>query len=469
LEKLYSVGIDVGTSTTQVVFSELCVADTSGHFRIPEAKITDKRVLYRSPIHPTPLLDFTRIDADALRQIVATEYKNAGISVGGTDTGAVIITGESARKENAAAVLAGLSGFAGKFVVATAGPDLESRIAGQGSGAQEFSRMRKCGVVNLDIGGGTTNLAFFQSGDFVGCSCYDIGGKMLQIASGGTLSAMSHSAQNALRYLNLRLTIGTVPERRVLEKLATVLADELATAAQGKTSALLEKLRTPGSSLPPARVFADSRISYSGGVADCIWDDTLSELAYGDFGVYLGKAIRGNVLSERVLRSEETIRATVIGAGSHTTELSGSTVHYSSAELFPLQDIPVYAASSEQEAALWRGDCADFAQDFLNFIHQTDSPHAAVELNGKANPGYRELTLLARALVRSLTGQPLIILLHEDNAKVLGQLMRPLAGGRALIVLDSIYAGANTYLDIGKPVLGGMTLPVIVKTLILGV
>ncbi|MDR0883712.1 MAG: ethanolamine ammonia-lyase reactivating factor EutA [Oscillospiraceae bacterium] len=466
-ETLRSVGIDVGTSTTQVVFSALTVTDTAGLFRVPNAQITATRVLYQSPVYPTPLLDEKRIDAAALRTIVAAEYRNAGIAPGETDTGAVIITGESARKENARAVLENLRDFAGKFVVATAGPDLESRIAGQGSGAQALSRARRCSVVNLDIGGGTTNLALFDSGKFVASACYDIGGKMLRFSADGRLTTLSPAAQDVARQHNLSLTVGQVPQTAQLAQLAKVLTEALESAALGKASPLLERLRTAGSS----RHFPTSpypRITLSGGVADCVFDETLPDFAYGDFGVLLGRALRQSALFAKAERGGETIRATVIGAGSHTTELSGSTVHYSSADLFPLQNVPVFAVSERQEAALWRGDCDTFAQDFAHFLTQTDSPHAVCALQGRRNPGYTDLTRLARALVRSLSGSPLLVILHEDNAKALGLILSGLLRGTPLVVLDNICAGANTYLDIGQPILGGLTLPVVVKTLIMG-
>lgn len=92
-------------------------------------------MIYKSRVYITPLLTPVLIDGEAIRTIVEEEFRLAGYAPADVDTGAVIITGESARKENAAAVLEKLSGFAGEFVVSTAGPDLESIIAGKGSGA----------------------------------------------------------------------------------------------------------------------------------------------------------------------------------------------------------------------------------------------------------------------------------------------------------------------------------------------
>ena len=166
-EKILSVGIDIGTSTTQLVFSNITIENTASSFTIPRIKIVDKELIYRSSIHFTPLTTQTKIDGNKVREIIEIEYKRAGVTPNDVKTGAVIITGETARKENANEVLQNLSGFAGDFVVATAGPDLESIIAGRGAGADKVSDEKNAYVVNIDIGGGTSNLALFKNGELV--------------------------------------------------------------------------------------------------------------------------------------------------------------------------------------------------------------------------------------------------------------------------------------------------------------
>ncbi len=123
-ETLHSVGIDVGTSTTQLILSRLTVENRANAYAVPDFTIGDREILYRSPIHFTPPRSATELDAAGIRQIVAEEYRLAGIQPQRVSTGAIIITGETAWKENARAVLDSLKEFAGEFVVATAGPDL---------------------------------------------------------------------------------------------------------------------------------------------------------------------------------------------------------------------------------------------------------------------------------------------------------------------------------------------------------
>ena len=179
---ILSVGIDVGTSTTQVVFSKLQMDNAGGYFSVPRVAIVDKEVVYKSEVYMTPLKTDVLIDTDALRDIVAAEFRKAGYRPEDTDSGAVIITGESARKENSDAVLKSLSDFAGDFVVSAAGPDMESLIAGKGSGAWQYSMDHHCRVANLDIGGGTTEVAVISLGGIVTSSSLRLAGNRMDEA-----------------------------------------------------------------------------------------------------------------------------------------------------------------------------------------------------------------------------------------------------------------------------------------------
>ena len=205
---ILSVGIDIGTSTTQLVFSQITMENTTGYFTVPRVSIVDKQVIYKSNVHITPLTTPVLIDGEAIREIVAKEFQQAGFTPADVDTGAVIITGESARKENAAAVLDKLSGFAGEFVVSTAGPDLESIIAGKGSGAFQYSLDNNCTAVNLDIGGGTTNIVLFDNGDTVSKGCLDIGGRLIRLTKDLTVERVSPAAAHVAEAVGVTLTPG---------------------------------------------------------------------------------------------------------------------------------------------------------------------------------------------------------------------------------------------------------------------
>ena len=112
-EIIKSVGIDIGTSTTQLIFSELTIENEASNYVVPRINIVDKKVTYRSKIYFTPLLDQKTIDAEKVKEIIEKEYQDAGMKPEDLSTGAVIITGETARKQNANVVLDTLSNLAG--------------------------------------------------------------------------------------------------------------------------------------------------------------------------------------------------------------------------------------------------------------------------------------------------------------------------------------------------------------------
>ena len=333
-ERLLSVGIDIGTTTTQLVISRLTLRNEGAAFSVPQFAITEKKVLYRSAIHFTPLLSDTRIDAAGVREIVAREYTASGYEKSDIQTGAVIITGETARKENAREVLSALSDFAGDFVVATAGPALESVLAGKGSGAQAYSEEQQCAVLNLDIGGGTTNLALFENGKLKDTGCLNVGGRLMKFDTGGTLTYLSPVLRPHFDFqIGQRLTEAD------LQPVLSLLVDILCRTVSGQggiSDFITDKAIT---------VTGEPLLSFSGGVADLIDGKPRDPFAYGDLGVLLGRAIYQSPLCQgRFLRAKETIRATVIGAGSHATELSGSTIFYDRVR-FPLKNLPVAALS----------------------------------------------------------------------------------------------------------------------------
>ena len=474
MKRILSVGIDIGTSTTQVIFSSLSVENTSGYFTVPKISIVGKDIIYKGEIHRTPLRTRTLIDGEAVREIVAAEFKKAGYTPSQTETGAVIITGESARKENSEEVLRYLSDFAGEFVVSTAGPDIESIVAGKGSGAAAYSEDNGVAVVNLDIGGGTTNAVIFDDGEVSAKGCLDIGGRLITITD-GKIDYISESARQVAEYVGVTLRQGDAARiedlTRVCDGYAAVLEQFLGLSEPTK---LLAALKTPGSSdfilHPKLRA-----VCFSGGVADFIYGTEADPFHFGDIGVLLGQAIRRSRVcsSFKMIGAAETIRATVVGAGTYTTSVSGSTIDYSDG-LFPLKNIPVLRLDSKEQAACFSGDASVLREKFKWFLEQNDCRNAVVAMDGEKDPSYIAVQRLAKAIVDAvdpilLPSEPIMIVLRHDMAKVLGRQVRVLLSDkRPVISVDSIIVQQNDYIDMGRPLMEGMVIPVVVKTLIFG-
>ena len=470
-ESLLSVGIDIGTSTTQLVISRLTLENRAGPFSVPRIAIGEKEVLYRSAIHFTPLLSETEIDAEGVRDIVAEEYRKSGFRQADISTGAVIITGETARKENARQVLAALSDFAGDFVVATAGPDLESILAARGAGIDEYSKEHHKKILHFDIGGGTSNLALYDSGTPVATGCLDVGGRLVKIERERVTYVSPALERLGAAVPGVPIPrVGDRAEESSLRPAVSALTGALEQAAGlAAADGLLPALMTRDTSwTPPAGV---DGVSFSGGVADCIWSPPEDAFAYGDMGVLLGRAIAASPAFRRagIVRGAETIRATVVGAGSHSTQVSGSTIFYRNVE-FPLKNLPVLRLTEDEERS---GDAlASALRDKAGwFADQGGMTQIALSLRGEPNPAYGRIRDLARGIQSGM--EPLlergmfpVIAVERDMAKVLGQTLWPMLGAEgALLCLDGVSAGSGDYLDIGAPVAGGAVLPVVVKTL----
>lgn len=474
---ILSVGIDVGTSTTQVVFSKLQMDNAGGYFSVPRVAIVDKEVIYKSEVYMTPLKTDVLIDTDALRNIVAAEFRKAGYRPEDTDSGAVIITGESARKENSDAVLKSLSDFAGDFVVSAAGPDMESLIAGKGSGAWQYSMDHHCRVANLDIGGGTTNVVLFEDGETLARGCLDIGGRLICMNPQGIITKVSPAAAVMAQAAGVSVSVGD----RCDELKLTAVTRQMAAALNAylgvgtkDIDAILRQIKTPGSSdFPvPEKVQA---VFFSGGVADLIYHESADTWAYGDIGVLLGRAIRESRLFTDFQKMEpgETIRATVVGAGTYTTTISGSTITYSD-DIFPLKNIPVIKLDEELQEACFAGETEPVIRRIQWVLGQNDEEHFILAMPGKRNPGYMEMKRAAASIRQIMDrvqppGEPILLVIESDIAKAMGQMIRQQPDlKRQVVAIDSIHVEDGEYVDMGKPMMNGMVIPVVVKTLIFG-
>ena len=436
-ESLLSVGLDVGTTSTQLVVSRLTVENRASSFAVPEMDITRRDILYESPVYFTPLLGENLVDGDGVRRIVEAEYKSAGIRREDVDTGAIIITGETSRKENARAVLDALSDYAGDFVVATAGPDLESVLAAKGAGAVAYSRETGKTVLHMDIGGGTSNLALIRDGKILRTGCLNVGGRLVKYEESGRISYVSPVLHGIFDG-----KVGETLKEVKLTALAETLTQALEMAAGLRPptelmDALLTR-ETTESWVPPE---AKPVLSFSGGVADCIAQDKPWR-EYGDLGPQLGQAIRKSSLCRGHYRlGEHTIRATVIGAGCHSTQLSGSTVFCQNVR-FPLKNLPVLPLDAEKPEE--------------SFV---------LAVPGISAPTYDRVQALAEKLENS-GKQELFVCLEADMAKALGHALAVrMPKDARILCIDRVRVGEDSYLDIGEPI--GGAFPVVVKTLVL--
>lgn len=494
---LTSVGIDVGTTTTQVILSRLQVTST-GPTIAGKLAITDREILYRGEIHETPLLDAETIDGAGVAAIVEEELERAGVSRAEIDTGAVIVTGETARRSNAAALVSELALELGEFVVETAGAQLEAVLAGRGSGAAAYASRENATVANVDVGGGTTNVAIFDGDAVRETRCCRIGGRLVELDD-GTVRAVAETIRPLLDHLGMKLAVGDDLTAEELDRLGRAMANCLADLLAGPPYPdPLGELAI--GELPDERVDLDA-VAFTGGVGSLVSntaDATVDRGAYGDVGVALAVAIRDHDrLSDWPrLNPSEDIRATVVGAGTATTRFSGRTVGLD-ARLLPLRNVPVLSVPPlpAVDGAMRRTDEEDGSRresDALTAVIRDHVEQGIVLYGEDTPPGtsegtsdewfflafediggltYDRIEALAEGIVTAYDDTsyagPVLLLLAQNCGKALAQSIRRVQeSSRPVVVLDELSVQRGTYVDVGEPITDDDTVPVVVKTLV---
>jgi ethanolamine utilization protein EutA len=411
----------------------------------------------------TPYSSERRIDTEALRKFIERSYAEAGWKPNDVDTGAVITTGEAARKENAAAIVGLFSGQAGKFVCATAGHHLESLLAAHGSGAVALSRDAATPLVlNVDIGGGTTKLAVCRDGRVEETAAIDVGARVVSWDKHGTIRAITLAGTRVAKDARVKVAQGDARDARALDAMAERIADLALRIPTGKAFDdaslwLTEPLINRG----PFHTLV-----FSGGVGEYI--NGMEDAEFGDLGLRLGRAIQRRLAEFEVLRPVESIRATCIGASQYSVQVSGDTLFLSDPTLLPRRDLAAVALRPDSANA---GPIAEEIRRGIARLDREDGRFAlAVRWrHGPAYPALRELCAGIADGTRGLLGAhaPLVVVLDVDLAGIVGQMLRDELGVRApVICVDQIALSDLDFIDIGAVLPEKSVVPVIVKSLV---
>jgi ethanolamine utilization protein EutA len=462
---LATVGIDIGSTTSHIVFARLHMQRLARSLSSRYAAV-ERRILHRSPILLTPFRDDESIDVDALREFIDRAYLQAGISRDDIDTGAVILTGAARERENARAVADLFAREGGKFVCASAGHRLEALLAAHGSGAVALSGELRAAGLHVDVGGGTTKLALLDDGEVRATSALAVGARLVAFDAWGAIVRIEPAAERIAAALGAPLRLGASLEPADRSALASRLADLIAAAIHGQTSDVPEVQVLEALPPRPSPAF----ITFSGGVAEYLYGRDRAD--YGDLGRELAEAIRqrSDRLPAPVVEVAEGIRATVIGASQFSIQLSGNTIFLSDRAGLPLRSLPV--ATVRLDSTEPTPDSV--AENVRSALARLDVDHAAappaVAVRWPGEPRHAALRAIAEGIVGAVgTRRPIVVALQGDIAQTLGRILVDELGVREdVVVLDGLELEDLDYVDIGEPVRPANVVPVVIKSLVFG-
>ena len=470
--ELTTVGIDVGSSTSHLMFSKLHL-QRLGQFLSSRYVVVKREMLHRSPILLTPYRADNTIDANALDGFFQEAYAQAGLAPADVDSGAIILTGEAIKRTNARAVADLFAEHAGKFVCASAGHNLEAILAANGSGALNLSRSSKRTILNVDVGGGTSKLALVRNGHVVETAAINVGGRLVAFGPDGLLVRIEPAARVVADSLGIALHLGEPlrdeDRRRLADALANCLFEVI---TRGDLNPLTrELLLTP----PLSSEMPVGAVTFSGGVSEYLSDRDTPE--YGDIARSLADAIAARIehgaLPAGVQGATERIRATVIGASQFTVQVSGNTIAISRQDLLPMHNVQVLYPHLPDRAALEPDEIsAAIARGFQRFdLAEGDQP-VAVAIDWSGEPRYSLLRKLAAGIVQGLpqtiaSGLPIVLVFAHDFGKLIGGIIREeLAPTADIISIDGIELQEFDYIDIGAMIFPSQVVPVVVKSLV---
>ena len=467
---LVSVGVDIGSSTSHLVFSRLRLERLDNRYVVAE-----REVVHESEVLLTPYAADDSIDADALRTFIDEQYRLAGVRPEQIDSGALILTGVAVRRRNARAIGDVFAAQAGKFVAVSAGDALECTLAAMGSGAAARSIRENQRVMNIDIGGGTSKIAVCEGGAVVAQTAVDIGARIVCFDEAGRVQRVEEAGRRLAAEVDLDLSLGHLPDAAGLQRLVESMAEHLFKVVQAgplaeNTAALLRLDSLPAGPVPAV-------VTFSGGVSEYIYGREAR--VYGDLGPALAQAVlrRIKTYCPRVEAPDQGIRATVVGASQYTVQVSGGTIYVEPTATLPLRNLPVikpalpldaeplnaWAIAASVRAALRRMD-----------LHSGEQA-VALCYRWQGSATFARLDAFCRGVAQGLgavlqhggPGAPIVLVGDGDIGGLVGIHLHSECKLQAPVIsIDGIVLQEFDFIDIGALLDTSGAVPVVIKSLV---
>jgi ethanolamine utilization protein EutA len=447
------IGLDFGSTTSSAVVASarLCENRLSGRRELREVTPT-----YRSELVFTPFID-EEIDVAAVRRLVEDWLAAGAVQPGELFGGGALVTGLAAARPSALTDY--LRTRLGEAVIATADdPGLESFVAFMGSCAAQSRAEPGTPLLNLDLGGGTTNLALGLGGEVLRTGCLHVGARHLRFAPGSyRLTGGSALGLTLLDHFGIAKRPGAELSPAELAPILDYYVELLTAACRGArgplTTALGQKFEPMALTLPEG--LPPAKLAFSGGVGALIHARLAGDRAppttqYGDLGPHLAERIvQSGLLAAGVVTAGQAGRATVYGLLAHSTVVSGSSVFLARPETLPLRELPILGRISTASTPAQ-------LHDALQLVRQSPRGGALRVQLGSPTPAHlRALGAQLRAALQALAfppTHPIVLLLEENLGRVLGGYItdwRPPTAN--LLLIDEVAVPSARLVQLGRP------------------
>jgi ethanolamine utilization protein EutA len=468
--ELRTVGIDIGSSTSHLLFARVTLKRLSDGLS-SRFTVIDRQVLWRSPIMLTPFLPDGTIDAHRLEHFVHRAYHDAGLRRSDIDSGAVILTGEAIKRKNARAIDEIFAKESGKFVCATAGHKLECILAAHGSGATALSERRsECGL-HVDIGGGTTKLALIDRGEIISVAAFAVGGRLLAQDETAAWTRIDDSAHLVAKQLGIEASPDSLADESVrqaiAERLATIVIDQITGKALDELGHALELTE------PLARTIKPAFITFSGGVAEYIFGR--ESTSHGDIAKPLASEIVKQIkarISIPIIEPMERIRATVIGASQFTVQVSGKTIYLPDMAVLPVHNIPVIHLGLDISNHIDIDEIVGALKKNADILDLEPSARLALAFTWNGEPEHSRLHAMAKAIMlfaapSGKRDETLFLMIDGDVGASLGRILHDeLHLDGKIVSIDGIKLRELDFVDVGELLDPPGVVPVVIKSLL---
>jgi ethanolamine utilization protein EutA len=472
---LTSVGIDIGTATSQILFSRLELrrlgAELSSRY-----VVVNRETLYLSPVHLTPYTPGREhIDDQALGKMVDQAYTEAGLTAEQVDTGAVILTGEAIRRDNARAIADLFAAQRGDFVCATAGHHFEALLAAHGSGTIALTEGKPGRLLNIDIGGGTTKLSLVEHGKVLETSALHVGGRLIAVDEVGRLKVLEPGGEKLARAAGFDWKVGEQTQPDELANVASYMADAILRAVRDDPPPpeVAELFVTPLPSYP--RNY--DGVVFSGGVGEYVY--RAETQSYGDMGQPLGAAIRSRFETGAfpwpLLGASECIRATVMGASQYSVQVSGNTIYSSDEDaVLPQRNVQVLRPHVDLSAEI---DPETIARAIVGHYRQFDiqegESKVALVFEWSGDASFERVNAFADGLFQGIPKTltdgdlPIVLVFDQDIGGIVGSLIKlERKVKNEVLSIDGVTLTDFDFIDIGSVLQPSGTVPVTIKSLV---